>query len=271
MDIASEELMKTVVAVISVWGVRVVGALAVLIVGRGIAAWARRAMRRGLERAQIDVSLIPFLSSLTYYVLLAVVIIIVLNLFGIETTSLIAVLGAAGLAVGLAMQGTLSNVAAGVMLLMFRPFRLGDYVEVAGSAGTVAEIGLFSTVLNTIDNTQITAPNSAVFGQTIHNYTANATRRNDMVIGISYSDDIGRAIDTIMKVLGADDRVLREPAPVVAVSALGESSVDLVVRPWCRREDYWDLRFALLRGIKEGLDAAGVSIPFPQRDVHLHQ
>jgi small conductance mechanosensitive channel len=167
------------------------------------------------------------------------------------------------------MQGTLSNVAAGVMLLIFRPFRVGDFVEVGGTAGGVAEIGLFSTTLNTPDNVRITVPNGGVYGATIKNYSANPNRRNDLAIGISYDDDIGKAITIIQGVLSSDARVLKEPAPVVAVAGLGDSSVDLVVRPWCTKEDYWPLRFDLTRTIKEQLEAGGCSIPYPQRDVHV--
>lgn len=269
MDANPEEIVQTIVSLMSTWGLQVVGALVLLIVGRWIAGALGRATRRALERSKLDASLIPFVSGIVYYLAIAVVLIAVLNLFGIETTSLIAVLGAAGLAVGLAMQGTLSNVAAGVMLLIFRPLRPGDYVEVAGIAGTIDEIGLFSTTLNTPDNVHITVPNSSVYGETIKNYSTNDTRRNDLVMSISYGDDIGRAVEVLQKVLDSDSRVLKDPAPVVAVSALAESSVDLVVRPWCRKEDYWALRFDLTRKCKEELEGAGLSIPFPQRDLHV--
>jgi len=269
MEQSAQQAVDVVVELVSTWGLRVVGALAVLIIGRWIAGRVRKGVAHALERGKIDATLVPFLSSMVYYVIFAAVLIAVLNLFGIETTSLIAVLGAAGLAVGLALQGTLSNFAAGTMLLIFRPFRAGDYVEVGGTAGSVAEVGLFSTVLNTPDNVRITVPNSSVYGQTIRNYSANDTRRNDMEIGISYGDDIGKAVDIIRGVLGADKRVLAEPEAVVAVAGLGESSVDLVVRPWCKKEDYWDLRFHLTRTIKEKLEEGGCSIPFPQRDVHF--
>jgi small conductance mechanosensitive channel len=270
MDGSSEELVQTVVGLVSGWGLQVIGAIVVLILGRWIAGLVRSGVRRALERSKTDESLIPFLSSTVYYLILTVVIVAVLNLFGIQTTSLIAVIGAAGLAIGLAMQGTLSNIAAGVMLLIFRPFRIGDYVEVAGVGGGVAEIGLFSTTLNTPDNVRIIIPNSAVYGETMKNYSANDTRRNDLLIGISYSDDIPRATSTIRSVLDADARVLKEPEALIAVSELGDSSVNLVVRPWCRKEDYWGLRFDLTQKIKEELEAAGCSIPFPQRDVHVH-
>lgn len=269
MEESAQEAAGMVIALVSTWGLRVIGALAVLIIGRWIAGRFRKSVARALERGKIDATLVPFLSAMVYYLILAAVLIAVLNLFGIQTTSLIAVLGAAGLAVGLALQGTLSNFAAGTMLLIFRPFRTGDYVEVGGTAGSVAEIGLFTTILNTPDNVRIIVPNSAVNGETIRNYSANDTRRNDIEIGVSYDDDIGKAIEVIRGVLDADTRVLTDPAPVVAVAGLGDSSVDLVVRPWCKKEDYWGLRFDLIRGLKEKLEEAGCSIPFPQRDVHF--
>lgn len=265
----NQDFVTTIVELTSVWGLRVIGAIALFIIGRIVCGAIRRTTRRALERTSIDESLVPFLSSLVYYLALTVVVIAVLNLFGIQTASVIAVFAAAGLAVGLAMQGTLSNFAAGVMLLIFRPFRIGDYVEVAGTAGSVQEIGIFSSVLHTPDNVKITVPNSAIYGDTVKNYSANDTRRNDLVVGISYDDDIARAIETIRKVLSGDSRVLDDPEPLVAVSELGDSSVNLVVRPWCAGSDYWPLRFELTRRLKEELEAAGCSIPYPQRDVHL--
>jgi small conductance mechanosensitive channel len=268
---SAQEAANMVVTLVSTWGLQVIGALAVLIIGRWIAGRIRKGVGRALEKTGTDATLVPFFSSFAYYIVIAVVVIAVLNLFGVQTTSLIAVLGAAGLAVGLALQGTLSNFAAGVMLLGFRPFRVGDYVDIAGTAGSVSEIGLFTVTLNTPDNVRIIVPNSAVYGQTISNYAANATRRNDLLIGISYGDDISKAISTIEGILAADSRVLKDPAPVVATSELADSSVNIVVRPWCAKEDYWALRFDLTRQIKEGLEAAGCSIPFPQRDVHLFQ
>lgn len=272
MDFANlnlAELLPGLLSQLTSWSLKVVGAVLVLTVGLMAATWIRRTVRTLLQRADTDPTLLPFLSGLIYYAALAAVLVAVLDMVGVQTASLIAVLGAAGLAAGLALQGTLSNFAAGAMLLVFRPFRVGDYVEAGGNGGSVMAIGLFSTVLNTPDNVQIIIPNSSVFGSTIKNYAANDTRRVDMVVGIAYEDDIGTAVDTIRAVLAQDDRVLAEPAPVVAVSELGDSSVNLVVRPWCERANYWDLRFDLTRTFKERLEAAGCSIPFPQRDVHL--
>jgi small conductance mechanosensitive channel len=182
----------------------------------------------------------------------------------------VAVLGAAGLAIGLAFQGTFSNFASGVMLLTFRPFRVGDFVEVGGHAGSVHEVGVFSCMLSTPDNVQIRVPNSQIFGATIKNYSANDTRRIDLVMGVGYDDDLGVAVRTCMDVITADPRTLADPAPVVAVSELGDSSVNLVVRPWVNAADYWTTRWDLTRALKENLEAAGCSIPFPQRDVHVH-
>lgn len=271
MPEAAQGAADTLVALVATWGLKVLGAIVVLLVGRWIAGRVRAGIGRGLERRSLDPTLVPFLAGAGYYATLAVVLIAVLALFGIQTTSLVAILGVAGLAVGLALQGTLSNFAAGVMLLAFRPFKVGQYVECAGTAGSVEEIGLFSTLMATPDNVQIIVPNAAIWGQTIKNYSANDTRRNDLVVGVSYGDDLGKAIATVREVLDADERVLREPEPVVAVSALGESSVDLVARPWCRASDYWALRFHLTQRLKEALEAAGCTIPFPQRDVHVHR
>ena len=274
MDFSSIDLtdvLSRITALITDWGLKVLGALVVLIVGRMIAKSIRKAVRKGLERGNMDPTLVPFVSSLVYYMVMAFVLIAVLGMVGIQTASMIAVLGAAGLALGLALQGTLSNFASGVMLLVFRPFKLGDYIDAAGTAGTVDSIGIFSTTLNTPDNVRIVMPNSTVWGQTIKNYATNPTRRVDLVMGISYDDDIGTAIDTIKKVLGNEPRILEDPAPNVAVSELGDSSVNIVVRPWCKKEDYWGVRFDLTRKLKEELEAAGCNIPFPQTDVYLHK
>ncbi len=259
-------------ALLSTWGIRVVGAIALLFVGSMVAKGVRRSMRRALSRIpRVDPTLIPFLSGMVYYLILTFVVVACLGLFGIQTTSVIALLGAAGLAVGLALQGTLTNFSSGVMLLIFRPFRIGDFVEVGGVAGSVAEIGLFSTTMNTPDNVRIIVPNSSVYGTTIKNYAANDTRRIDLVMGVSYDDDLEVTAKTIEQVLAEDDRVLADPPPFVAVGELADSSVNFVVRPWCNKGDYWGLRCDLNRRLKEALEQAGCSIPYPQTDVHLFQ
>ncbi len=266
-----DETVQFAVDLVTRWGLKVVGAIAVLIIGRMVAGLLRRGVRKALASREVDPTLVPFVSSLVYYMTLAVVVIAVLSLFGIQTTSLVAVLGAAGLAVGLALQGTLSHFAAGVMLLIFRPFKVGDVVEVGGTRGTVEEVGIFTTTLKSADNVKILVPNSAIYGNSIHNYHGYDTRRIDMVMGISYDDDIAKAVEIIRGVVEADERVLSEPPPQIAVSELADSSVNLVVRPWCRTDEYWRLRFDLTRRLKEELEAGGCSIPYPQRDLHLFQ
>ena len=266
----TQALTNTVTAIVSTWGIRVVGALVVLFVGWIAAKWMRASARKVLG-ARLDPTLVPFISGMIYYAVLAFVIVAVLGLFGIETTSFIAVLGAASLAVGLALQGTLANFAAGVMLLIFKPFKIGGFVAAAGVSGSVQEVGIFATTLHTGDNVKIIVGNASIYGATISNYSANPTRRIDLVVGVSYNDDLGRAGETIERVLQAEPRVLTEPAPTVAVSELADCSVNFVVRPWCASADYWATRFDLTRKLKEELEAAGCSIPYPQQDVHMHQ
>jgi small conductance mechanosensitive channel len=266
-DAALESLMTFATE----YGLKVLGAIVLLILGAWVAKRIRRALRGQLGRSDLDATLVPFVSALVYWGLMAFIVIGVIGILGVPTAQFVAVIGAAGLAVGLALQGTLSNFAAGVMLLVFRPFGVGDWVEVGGTSGSVQEISVFSTILHTGDNRRVTVPNGQVYGQTIENYTANPTRRIDLVVGVGYDDDLQLASDTMRKVLEADDRVLADPAPTVAVSELGDSSVNFVVRPWCKTPDYWALRWDLLRALKEALDAAGCSIPYPQRDVHLFQ
>jgi small conductance mechanosensitive channel len=263
--------MQTLTDMMAEWGLSVLGAIAVLVIGIWIAKRIRATLRSSLEKAGLDPVLVQFTSSLIYWGLLAFVVVAVLGIFGVPTASFVVVLGAAGLAVGLALQGTLSNFASGVMLLIFRPFTVGHWVEVGGVAGSVREIGIFSTILFSGDNVRVVVPNSQIYGQVMKNFTANDTRRIDLIMGVSYDDDLQVAQDTILGVLRSDERVLADPAPTVAVSELGDSSVDFVVRPWCNTGDYWSLRWNLTRRLKEELEAAGCSIPYPQRDVHLHQ
>ncbi len=261
--------VETVTTFGAEFGLKVLGALVLMVVGAWVAKRVRVGLQGQLGRSGLDATLVPFVAAMTYWGLMAFIVIAVIGILGVPTAQFVAVIGAAGLAVGLALQGTLSNFAAGVMLLVFRPFSVGHWVEVAGTAGTVREISVFSTVLHTGDNIRVTVPNSQVYGQTIRNYTANPTRRIDLVVGVGYGDDLGVARDTMLRVLTSDERVLEDPAPNVQVSDLGDSSVDFIVRPWCRTEDYWALRWDLVRRLKEELEAAGCNIPFPQRDVHL--
>jgi small conductance mechanosensitive channel len=262
---------NTLTTYVTEFGLSAIGAVAVLVAGAWIAKRIRAGLRAHLESTKLDPTLVPFISSLVYWGLMTFVVIAVLGIFGVPTAQFVAVLGAAGLAVGLALQGTLANFAAGVMLLVFRPFQVGDWVEIAGTAGTVKEISIFSTILHTGDNIRVVVPNGQVYGQTIRNFSANPTRRIDLVVGVGYDDDLKVAEETILRVLRGDERVLADPEPRVAVAELGDSSVDFIVRPWCNAPDYWALRWHLLRTLKEELEAAGCNIPYPQRDVHLHQ
>jgi small conductance mechanosensitive channel len=268
-DLASfnEFLMST----LATWTPKVVGAFAVLLIGWMVAGRMRAISRRVLKASPIDDILIPFLSGIVHVMTVVIVVVAAMGVLGISTASFVAVIGAAGLAVALAFQGTFSNFAAGIMLLTFRPFDVDDYVEVGGSAGTVREVGIFSCLLNTPDNVEIRVPNDQIFGATIKNYSANDIRRIDLVMGVGYDDDLGVAARTCMDTIAADPRVLADPAPQVAVAELGDSSVNLVVRPWVKGADYWDVRFDLTRALKENIEAAGCSIPYPQQDVHMHQ
>jgi small conductance mechanosensitive channel len=263
--------VETVTSFGAEFGLKLIGAFLLAVVGIWIARRVRGTLEGQLGRSGLDATLVPFVAALTYWGLMTFVVIAVIGIVGVPTAQFVAVIGAAGLAVGLALQGTLSNFAAGVMLLIFRPFSVGHWVEVAGTAGSVQEISVFSTILNTADNIRVTVPNAQVYGQTIRNYTANPTRRIDFEIGVGYDDDLQVAKDTMLRVLTSDDRVLEDPAPNVQVAGLGDSSVDFIVRPWCRTEDYWALRWDLLRTLKEELEAAGCNIPYPQRDLHLFQ
>jgi small conductance mechanosensitive channel len=265
-----EEAMKQGITLLTSYGLKVIGALLILIVGRIVANWVQKNVAIWLGKSEkADATLTGFLSNFSRYVVLIATVLAVLAQFGIETTSLIAVLGAASLAIGLALQGTLSNVAAGVMLLFFRPFKAGDFVETAGIAGSVKSITLFITELATPDNVQILVPNSQVWGTVVKNYSHHETRRVDLVMGIDYRDDIDKAQSVVQQVVKADARVLADPAPLVVVGNLGESSVDLTIRVWCQAGDYWPVKFDLTKTLKQRFDVEKLSIPFPQRTIHM--
>ena len=264
------DILESAMPSLTAWGLRIIGALAVFIIGSMIAKMIRGAMRKLLKRADVDETLTPFLCNMVYYAALAVVLIAVLGLFGVETTSLVAVIGAASFAVGLALQGTLSNFAAGVMLLLFRPFGVGDVISAGGVTGKVQMIGIFSSTFHTPDNRKIVVPNSKIYGDTIENVTALATRRIDMTFGVGYNDDLTVAKDTILRIASAHPLTLPEPAVQVEIVELADSSVNFICRPWSKTGDYWTVFFDLQKQMKEGLEAAGCSIPYPQQDVHLH-
>lgn len=247
-------------------GINFIAAVITLVIGWIVARLASRWLRFALDRfPHFDLTLKPLLTKIVRYLIIALTVIIVLQRFGVETTSLIAVLGAAGIAIGLALQGTLSNVASGVMLLVLRPFQIGDYVDVNGTGGTVREIGLFTTILITPDLVFVSMPNSAIFSNTITNYSREPTRRINLTVGIDYSDDIEKAQRIAMDVIKSDDRILDNPAPMVPVGGLGASSVDLFLRCWVPNSEYWNVLFDLQKNVKLRFDAEGITIPFPQQ------
>lgn len=267
MDLQS--MLATAQAWVMTYAVKLVVALLVLFIGKWIARKITDGVVAIMDRRQLDPTLINFIEGLLYYVLLAAVVIAAAGQLGIETTSFLAILGAAGLAVGLALKDSLSNFASGVMLVLFRPFRVGDAVNAGGVTGKVQAITIFNTILHTPDNQKIIVPNSKITSDVITNITANDTRRVDLVMGIGYEDDIDKAKAILEKLVTEHPKVLKSPAPTIAVSELADSSVNFVVRPWTKTEDYWDVYFDLTESIKKAFDAEGISIPYPQQDVHL--
>jgi small conductance mechanosensitive channel len=252
------------------FGLRLLVALVIFYVGRIVARTVQRGLRKLMEAQEVDKILQTFVSNLAYWTLMVFVIIAAINHVGIQTTSLIAVMGAAGLAIGLALQGSLSNFAAGVLIVLFRPYRVGDWVEVAGVSGAVEQVQILTTMLKTGDNKQVIVPNSQIMSSIITNYSANDTRRVDMVIGVSYEDDIDKVRKTVQELVDADERILKDPACTITVSALADSSVNFNVRPWVKTADYWAVMFDLTEAIKKRFDEESISFPFPQQDVHLY-
>jgi len=253
------------------FGIRLIAAIAIFFIGRIVVHFVTKGIRKVMESQEVDKILQTFVSNLVYWALMIFVVIAAINQVGVQTTSLIAIMGAAGLAIGLAMQGSLANFAAGVLIVMFRPYRVGDFVEAAGIAGSVEQVGILTTVLKTGDNKQIIVPNAQIMGSIITNYSANDTRRVELVIGIGYDDDIDKARDTLQALVDADDRILKDPSCLIAVSELADSSVNFVVRPWVKSADYSAVTFALTEAIKKRFDKEGISFPYPQQDVHLIQ
>ncbi len=252
------------------WLMNILLALAVFVAGRWVARLLVRLVGRMMERAGLDAMLSGFVSSILNALLLLMVIIAALNQLGVDTTSFIALIGAAGLAVGLALQGSLQNFASGVLLIIFRPFKVGDFIEAAGVAGVVEEIGIFSTRMKTGDNREIIVPNGSIYSGTITNNSARETRRIDLLFGIGYDDDLQQARAILQQLVEADERILQEPKPLIAVAELADASVNFAVRPWVKASDYWPVRFDLTEKVKLAFDEAGISIPYPQMDVHVH-
>lgn len=251
------------------WGVKIALAVVIFYLGRIVVAAVVKVVERLLRNREMDEMLVRFLSSILRWVLLLFVIIAALSQLGIDTTSLIALLGAAGLAIGLSLQSSLSNFAAGVMIIVFRPFNKGDFVEIAGATGVIDNINIFTTTMTTPDNKEVIVPNGSILASNITNYSARDTRRVDMVFGISYDDDLRKAKKLLEEIIAGDDRVLADPAPVVALSELADSSVNFIVRPWAKAEDYWGLMWDTTEAVKLKFDEAGISIPYPQMDVHM--
>jgi small conductance mechanosensitive channel len=265
-----ENVIAKIWELLTIYGLKLVTAIAVLIVGRWIAKRSTDFTEKILNKKQVDPTIVSFVANLTYIALLVFVVLAALGQLGIQTTSFIAVIGAAGLAIGLALQGSLSNFAAGFLMIIFRPFKVGDFIEGAGVSGTVEKIQIFTTQLKTPDNKTIIIPNAKLSGDNIVNFSVKGTRRVDFVFGIGYDDDIDKARKIITDVIENDARVLKDPPPIIAVMELADSSVNFVVRPWVKVPDYWDLWFDVTETVKKRFDAEGISIPFPQRDVHVY-
>ncbi|MBN1758286.1 MAG: mechanosensitive ion channel [Chitinispirillaceae bacterium] len=252
------------------YGMKIVGAVLILIAGRIVAGIVRTVAKKAAKKTKADTTITVFLGNIAYILVMVFAVIAAVNRLGVQTTSFVAILGAAGLAVGLAFQGSLSNFASGFLMVIFRPFKVGDYVQAGGVAGTVKEIHVFTTTLTTPDNIRIIVPNSKITGDNITNYTAEEKRRIDLTVGVSYGDDLDKVTKVLKDVVTGFPGVLADPEPQIAVSEMADSSVNFVVRPWSKTGDYWTVRFGVTEAIKKRLDKEGISIPFPQQDVHLY-
>ena len=270
MKVDFSSILTKIYELLTVYGIRLLAAIAIFVIGLIVAKVIRNVIRRVMERSKVDSTLTGFVANLSYAALLAFVVIAALNKLGVQTASFIAVIGAAGLAIGLALQGSLANFAAGVLMIIFRPFKAGDLIEGAGTTGTVEEIQIFTTQLKTPDNKTIIIPNASMLGGNIINYSTKGSRRVDMVFGIGYEDDIDRARAIILDILQNDPRVFKDPVPVALLSELADSSVNFAVRAWANAGDYWDVYFETTEKVKKRFDEENVSIPFPQRDVHIY-
>ncbi len=264
-----ETFMEQLVTFATTYGLKIVGAIVILIVGRIAAGIGRNLVTKLLRKSKTDESIVSFVRSLVYVLIMVFTVVAALAKFGVQTASFVAILGAAGFAIGFALQGSLGNFAAGILILVFHPYRVGDFIDAAGVAGSVKEIRLFNTVLATPDNIKVIVPNGKIYGDVIKNITGYDTRRVDFVFGIGYTSSIQKAYDIISGILREDNRILPEPAPQIAVAELDDSSVNFVVRPWVKKEDYWGVKFDITRKVKEEFDANGIEIPFPQRSVHM--
>lgn len=251
-----------------VYGIKIALALAIYIVGKWLVGVISNAMQKAMTARNVDPTIGKFVGSIAYYLMFAFVVIAALGQLGVQTASVVAIMGAAGLAIGFALQGTLSNFAAGVMMILLRPVKVGDFVEVAGASGVIAEVAIFATTLHTPDNKTIIIANSSVMGGNIINYSTQPERRVDLVVGVAYNANIQQVKDELKALADADDRILHDKGVTIAVSELADSSVNLVFRSWVKSEDYWNVFFALTEGVKVRFDELGIEIPFPQMDIH---
>jgi small conductance mechanosensitive channel len=266
----TDKIIETITYWVTTYSIKILAAILIFLIGKWIAGKISKLVTTLLEKSNVDVTLTRFLENIIYYVLMILIIIAAAGQLGINTTSFLTIVGAAGLAVGLALKDSLSNFASGVMLILFRPYRTGDFVDIAGVTGNVINIAMFNTTMNTPDNKRVIVPNASITSNVITNVTANDTRRVDLVIGIGYDDDIKKAKDVLHRIIKEESRVLDKPATNIAVSELADSSVNFVVRPWVKTDDYWDVYFDLTEKIKTTFDEEGISIPYPQQDVHIH-
>ena len=267
----AQELIAQIQELLAVYGLKVLAALAILFFGRIVARWGRRLAVKMLERGGADKIVVGFVGSIVYIALMVFVVLAALGQLGVQTTSFIAIIGAAGLAIGLALQGSLANFAAGFLLIIFRPFKVGDFIEAAGVSGSVETIKIFTTTLTTPDNKTVIVPNSGIYEGNIINYSAKETRRVDLLVGVSYDADLAEVKRILNDIAAKDERVFTDPAPVIAVSELADNSVNLVMRMWGKTADYWGIHFDATEAVKLRLDEAGIGIPYPQRDVHVYE
>jgi small conductance mechanosensitive channel len=265
-----DKIIETITYFFTNYSLKILGAILILIIGKWLASYLSKLLGKIMRKNNMDETLTRFLGKIAYYALLIMVIIAALGQLGINTTSFLTIVGAAGLAIGLALKDSLSNLAAGVMLIMFRPFKVGDFVTAGGQSGTVESIAIFNTTLTTGDNQTVIVPNSSITADVITNVNAKPTRRIDLVVGIGYDDNIGEARSVLEDLIKTDSRILSDPAPTIAVSELADSSVNLVVRPWVKTSDYWAVRFDLTEKIKLTFDEKNISFPYPQQDVHMY-
>ena len=266
-----EQLLEKLIDWGSTFGIKLIAAIAIFIIGRMIAKGISKMIKKVMDKKNVDNTISSFASSLTFSALFIFVILAALSQVGIQTTSFMAIIGAAGLAIGLALQGSLSNFAAGFLIILFRPFKLGDYVDAGGVSGSITKISIFTTEINTVDNKRIIVPNAQIMNGTITNYTAEKTRRVDLTFGVGYEADISKVKDILNKIIKEHKLVLKDPEPFVRLGNLGDSSIDFTVRVWSKTEDYWTVHFDLIESAKEEFDKANISIPYPQMDVHMIQ